>query len=93
MRVFFQLLLCMYDTIDASTDAKYYYHFFKYTKLRNEAHRSMVFCRGSYQVTLCTFYANISSKNDQVQLSPKRANINKNQNPDHMHIFNICTNS
>ena len=33
----------------------------------------------------------IQVKNDKVQLSPKRAKINKNQNPDHVHTFNICT--
>ena len=34
-----------------------------------------------------------TKKNDKVQLYPKRANINKNQNPDHIHTFKMCTNS
>lgn len=27
-----------------------------------------------------------------MQLSPNRGNVYKNQNPDHMHTLNICTN-
>ena len=37
--------------------------------------------------------ARIYLKHDKVQLTPKTANINKNQNPDNMHIFNRCTKS
>ena len=31
-------------------------------------------------------------KNDKVELSPKMANIYKNQNPNNMHIFNLYSN-